>query len=392
MGKLREEAEEAIKKYGKEAFLSHRDEVCDAIESICFCLECLQNQEDWGGKRAIPLRATYFTQEEWEKSFSEQYDHDIRRVELGRLRMELNEDDDIPLKNFLFQGLDLMINGLWYDPESWMQLMETQIMTDQYTDYRAFLEAVYVLGLLEVWNLQMGISFHFFRGDFRDAEYFLGSFASQVLEEEREYYKDFCVRISEAIKEQRRDDMKEILKERARRLKNMQEEKGGIPVLDRFDKSMGGMSDEDFERFVTEQIKNVTEQLEKTEDEDIPGLDYEMKLQRRKNIRIRDLAELFVYGGSRLKERLFHHLSEEDQMLAMEWWMADYYPSEIDKLVRRLDGMLHVVWPETVWDEDAEEGACESMEILQDKRKAEIRSSVEKVMGRATQERNYRWV
>ena len=162
MGKLREEAEEAIKKYGKEAFLSHRDEVCDAIECVCFCLECLQNQEDWGGKRAIPLRETYFTQEEWEKHFSEQYDHDIRRVELMKLRMELDEDDDIPLKNFLFQGLDLMINGLWYDPESWMQLMETQIMTDQYTDYRAFLGAVYVLGLLEVWNLQMGISFHFF--------------------------------------------------------------------------------------------------------------------------------------------------------------------------------------------------------------------------------------
>ena len=87
MGKLREEAEAAIKKYGKEAFLSHRGEVCDAIESVCFCLECLQNQEDWGGKRAIPLRATYFTQEEWKKHFSEQYDHDIRRVELMRLRI-----------------------------------------------------------------------------------------------------------------------------------------------------------------------------------------------------------------------------------------------------------------------------------------------------------------
>lgn len=390
MEKLREEAEAAIKKYGKEAFLNHRDEVHDAIESVCFCLECLQNQEDWGGKRAIPLRKTYFTQEEWEKHFSEQYDHDIRRVELMRLRMEL--DGDIPLKNFLFQGLDLMMNGLWYDPESWMQLMETQIMTDQYTDYRAFLEAVYVLGLLEVWNLQLGISFHCFRGDFCDAEHFLKSFASQVPEEEREDYKEFCAGIWEAIKEQRRDDMKEILKERDRRLKNMQEEKGGIPVLDRFDKSMGGMSDEDFEKFVTEQIKNVTEDLKETEDEDIPGVDYEMKFQWRKNIRTRDLAALFVYGGSRLKERLFHHLSGEDQMLVMEWWTADYYPSAIDELVRRLEKMLYVAWPETVRDEDAEEGACESMEILQNKRKVEIRSSVEKVMGRATQERNYTWV
>ena len=172
----------------------------------------------------------------------------------------------------------------------------------------------------------------------------------------------------------------------------MQEEKGGIPVLDRFDKSMGGMSDEDFEKFVTEQIKNVTEQLKETEDEDIPGLDYEMKLQWRKIIRIRELAELFVYGESRLKERLFHHLSGEDQMLVMEWWTADYYPSAIDELVGRLDGMLHAVQSVMVRDEDAEEEACESMEILQDKRKTEIRSSAEKVMGRATQERDYRWV
>ena len=162
--------------------------------------------------------------------------------------------------------------------------------------------------------------------------------------------------------------------------------------MDRFDKSMGGMSDEDFEEFVTEQIKNVTEQLKKMEDEDIPGLDDETKLQWRKIIRIRDLAKLFVYGGSRLKERLFHHLSGEDQMLVMEWWVADYYPSTIDELVRRFEGMLHAAWSETVRDEDAEGEGCESIEILQDKRKAEIRSSVEKVMGRATQERNYRWV
>ena len=36
MGKIREEAEAAIKKYGKEAFLNHQDKVFDAIESICF--------------------------------------------------------------------------------------------------------------------------------------------------------------------------------------------------------------------------------------------------------------------------------------------------------------------------------------------------------------------
>ena len=79
-------------------------------------------------------------------------------------------------------------------------------------------------------------------------------------------------------------------------------------------------------------------------------------------------------------------------MLVMEWWVADYYPSTIDKLVSRLDRMCHAPWPEMVWDEDADEESCDSMEILYDKRKAEIRSSVEKMMGRATQEGNYRWV
>lgn len=381
MGKIREEAEAAIKKYGKEAFLNHRDKVFDAIESICFCLEFLQNQEDWGSKRAIPLREASFTQEVWEEVFSEQYDHDIRRVELMKLRMEL--DEDIPLKNFLLQGLDLMMNGHWCDLESFMQLMETQIMTDQYTDYRALIEAVYVLGLLEVWGFQCGTRCHFFEGDFRDAEYFLKSFENQVPEEERNVYKDFCTGISEAIKEQRKDDMEGILKERDRRLKNMQKEKGGIPILDLFYKNMEGMADADFEKFVTAH-------LQETEEEEMrPEYSREMNSQYRKIIRILDLAELFVYGGSRLKERLFGYLSGEEQMLVMEWWMANYYPSTIEELVRRFDGMLQAVRSEMVWDEDQKEGVCDSMEIWYEKRKTELRGSVEKVMGRATQERNY---
>ena len=366
MGKIREEAEAAIKKYGKEAFLNHQDKVFDAIESICFCLEFLQNQEDWGSKRAIPLREDSFTQEVWEEFFSKQYDHDIRRVELMKLRMELDEED-IPLKNFLFQGLDLMINGRWCDLESFMQLMETQIMTDQYMDYRALIEAVYVLGLLEVWSFQCGTRCHFLRGDFRDAEY-------------------FRTRISEAIKEQRKNDMERILKERDRRLENMQKEKGGIPILDLFYKNMEGMADADFEKFVTAHLEDPGEEVM------WPECSREMNCQHRKIIRILDVAELFVYGGSRLKERLFGHLSGEEQMLVMEWWMANYYPSMLKELVRRLDGMFQAVWPEMVWDEDPEEGVCDSMEIWYEKRKEELRGSVEKVMGRATQERDYEWV
>lgn len=48
----------------------------------------LESWEDWGGKRAIPLRVDDYPQEGWEKTFLKQYDHDIRRVELMKLRKE----------------------------------------------------------------------------------------------------------------------------------------------------------------------------------------------------------------------------------------------------------------------------------------------------------------
>ena len=56
MIKIGEAAENALKDYGKEAFLNHREEVYRAIETVCFCMEFLQNQEDWGSRRAVPVR------------------------------------------------------------------------------------------------------------------------------------------------------------------------------------------------------------------------------------------------------------------------------------------------------------------------------------------------
>ena len=39
------------------------------------------------------------------------------------------------------------------------------------------------------------------------------------------------------------------------------------------------MSDEDFKKFVAAQLKKIEDELEMAEEEDIPGLDYEMKLE-----------------------------------------------------------------------------------------------------------------
>ena len=372
MGKIREEAEAAIKKYGKEAFLNHQDKVFDAIESICFCLEFLQNQEDWGSRRAIPVRKGD-SKEWWEKTFLERRDYDLRREELWRLRGELVKDcakKGIPLKNFLCQGIDLMIKDYRYNPETWTGLMETQMMTDSYRDYRAFEEAVYFLGLLEMGKFQCGINYHVFRGDFREAEHFLKRLAHWIPEEEEDSYRGFCVRCLGDLERSRMNAIKRALEERNRRLKNMQEEKGGIPVLELFHKKMEEMAEEEFGQFVAAQF----EAYEYGESEE---LSQEADLQAGKITKIRGLAELFVYGDSRLKKRLFPYLSGEEQMLIMEQWMVDFYPSNGKRLAERLEGMLWAVWPEGGLDRD-EKGMSEHYKM--------VCASLEKIMGRSVTE------
>lgn len=368
MIKIGEGAENALKDYGKEAFLNHREEVYRAIEAVCFCAEFLQNQEDWGSRRAIPVRKGA-SREWWEEHFLEHRDYDLRREELWRLRGELVKEcakKDIPLKNFLCQGIDLMIKDYRYDPEDWTGLMETQMMTDSYRDYRAFEEAVYFLGLLEIGKFQCGANYHMFRGDFREAEHFLKCLAPWIPEEEGDSYEDFCARCLEALERKRTDVIKKALGERERRLKNMEEEKGGIPVLELFHKKMGEMSEEAFGQFVTAQF----EEYEYGEPED---LSQEADLQAGKIDRIRKLAELFVYGDSRLKKRLFLYLSGEEQRLVMEQWMADFYPSNGERLARRLEGMLWALWPEGGLDVD-ENGVSEHEKM--------VYASLEKIMGR----------
>ena len=372
MIKIGETVQNAVKDYGKEAFLNHREEVYRAIEAACFCAEFLQNQEDWGSRRAIPVRKGD-SKEWWEKTFLERRDYDLRREELWRLRGELVKDcakKGIPLKNFLCQGIDLMIKDYRYNPETWTGLMETQMMTDSYRDYRAFEEAVYFLGLLEMGKFQCGINYHVFRGDFREAEHFLKRLAHWIPEEEEDSYRGFCVRCLGDLERSRMNAIKRALEERNRRLKNMQEEKGGIPVLELFHKKMEEMAEEEFGQFVAAQF-------EAYEYGDSEELSQEADLQAGKITKIRGLAELFVYGDSRLKKRLFPYLSGEEQMLIMEQWMVDFYPSNGKRLAERLEGMLWAVWPEGGLDRD-EKGMSEHYKM--------VCASLEKIMGRSVTE------
>ena len=167
------------------------------------------------------------------------------------------------------------------------------------------------------------------------------------------------------------DAIKRALEERERRLKNMEEEKGGIPVLELFHKKMEEMAEEEFGQFVTAQF----EEYEYGESEE---LSQEADLQAGKITRIRKLAELFVYGDSWSKKRLFPYLSGEEQMLVMEQWMADFYPSNGERLAKRLEGMLWALWPEGVWDRD-EKGVSEHEKM--------VYASLEKIMGRTVTEK-----
>ena len=96
----------------KEAFFSHREEVCKAVRAVCFCGEFLQNQEDWGLRRALCMKRDC-TQAYWGQYFKEHYNRGLRREELWKLKTELDGPgswlgEKVPLKNFLQQGFFLL--------------------------------------------------------------------------------------------------------------------------------------------------------------------------------------------------------------------------------------------------------------------------------------------
>lgn len=373
------EASEAVRRaaedHGKEAFFHHREEVYDAVRAVCFCGEFLQNQEDWSFQRAICMRRGC-SQAHWEERFKEDYDRGLRREELWKLQKELGGQGtwmgkDVPLKNFLRQGVFLLAeeaDGSLDGSQEWLEMMETQMITDRYADHRAFLEAVYVTGLWEIMKFQQGTNWHDILGDFRDGEHLLAALRSLIPEEGREAYDRYQAGLVKEMEEKRVEAMKTILGERDLRLQRSREEKGGIPVLDRFQKVMEEMDEEGFKQYV----------MERFDDE---GWEEDEKLSPKLNqisriaARVRSLAEPFVYADTKLKERLFWHLSKEEQRVAMEQWIAGYYPADVETLAIRLGDMLRQVRmvSEDLWDSD-EEGGGLFERILGD--------SLEKITGR----------
>ena len=107
--------ENRLRKYGAEAFMRHREEVCAAVRTVCFCLEYLQNEKNWSGRRVLVRESLheYLRLEEKEKDW-EKYDRSACRKAYRELERELKErkwrigEQEIPLRNFLRMGLMLL--------------------------------------------------------------------------------------------------------------------------------------------------------------------------------------------------------------------------------------------------------------------------------------------
>ena len=205
-------------------------------------------------------------EDNWTKSCWENYHPGLREEELWKLREELDNQEswmgkEIPIKNFLSQGIRFMIH-ITHMPlhsgiaaEQWMELMEMQIMTDHYTGFQAFQEAVYVFGLFELIKFHYGINFHYFEGDFYDAAHLLFTFRSLIPEEEQENYDRYCEALLKEIEEKRMDTINRLLKEREELLEKTKRARGEIPILYLFQKKIKEMEEKEFETFVWRQLE-----------------------------------------------------------------------------------------------------------------------------------------
>lgn len=355
--------ETMIKDYGTEAFQNHREEIYAVLRVLCFCLEFLQNQEDWGGRhaRAVPLRDDS-EQRAWEQKLMEQYDSGLRREELWKLKEKLEEGKLwigrlIPLEKFFRQGLLL----LWKETESWeigdcwTEFMELQMAVNGYTDYRAFLEAVYMLGFSELFGLQRGTVWHVMEGDFRDAQHFLLSFREQIPETAWENYDGYCDRLLTELEKNRMDAIELAFRERDEGLLKAAKK---APVLQRFYEAMEEMGEDDFERFVKGLFRE-----EENFWEDILGCGAQADHRIRKLNKLRELENYFVYGNAKIRRRLFRYLSGEEQALLMERWMVFFYPSVFGDVAYRLRSMSHAAQPDLSWPEYQKE-MLDSLEVI----------------------------
>lgn len=378
--KLKETVENRLRTYGKETFPDHRKEVYGILKLFCHCLEFLQNQENWHGRRAIPLRKGYCEQSQWEKDFPEEYDRWLRHGELLRLDDRLEDAESwlgegILLRNFFLQGFSLLLEEAdgCLEADGWKQLMEIQMETNGYRDYRAFLEAVYMVGFQVLHALQDGSLCHFFAGDFRDSAYLLEVFREWIPQEEYGEYDAFCAELLKELTRERRAAIEEILNRRDQGLERAVEE---IPALMRFRRHMEDMEEDDFEEFVKNRL------VYEEDWEDVPEWTPRMNLHGRIWTRVRELADLFAHGGSSLKGRLFSYLTEEEQRMILEHWMETYYP-DLYSLSVKMSHQMDAVDPEPRWLREEEQNAYQKEEIV---------VSLERIAGRPPTEEETCWL
>lgn len=363
--------ENRLKDYGDEAFMRHREEVCAAVRTVCFCLEFLQNEENWSGRRALSRERYWYsgrlTPDEKEKDW-EKYNRNARRKASRELESKLKEqkwrigEQEIPLKNFLRTGLMLLTEKAgrdWTTGDEQLRLMESQVEINRFQDFREFLEAVYLFGFAELFNRQRMDAGSSLEGEHRDAERFLKALKPYIPKEGQTDYGLFCRELLQEQAQERRKAMERIMEEREEKLGRAVEE---ISFFRLFREAVEGMPEEEFEKLVTP---------DREEDdicgwEELSGKEQESIRRERMEARIRNLASAFVYGGSKVRQRLLGQLSGEEQMLVMEQWMAAYYPQDEEMLENRLGGMAWAAGPEAYLEE----------------RDRVIREAMEKLLGR----------
>ena len=249
--------ESRLKKYGEDAFMRHREEVCAAVRTVCFCLEFLQNEENWSGRRTLARERYWYSErlipDEKEKDW-EKYDRSARRKTARKLESKLKErkwrmgEQEIPLRNFLKTGLMLLTEKAGADGMGdELRLMESQTKINRFQDFREFLEAVYLLGFEELFNRQRMDDDSSLEGERRDAERFLKALKPYIPKEGQTDYGLFCRELLQEQARERRKAMERIMEEREEKLNRAVEE---ISLFKLFQEVMESMPEEEFEKLM----------------------------------------------------------------------------------------------------------------------------------------------
>lgn len=358
--------ESRLKKYGEDAFMRHREEVCAAVRTVCFCLEFLQNEENWSGRRTLARERYWYSErlipDEKEKDW-EKYDRSARRKTARKLESKLKErkwrmgEQEIPLRNFLKTGLMLLTEKAGADGMGdELRLMESQTKINRFQDFREFLEAVYLLGFEELFNRQRMDDDSSLEGERRDAERFLKALKPYIPKEGQTDYGLFCRELLQEQARERRKAMERIMEEREEKLNRAVEE---ISLFKLFQEAMESMPEEEFEKL----MKPDCEEDDICGWEELSGEEQESVRWERRTNRICNLASAFVYGGSKGRQRLLGQLPEEEQMLVMEQWMAAYYPRDEEMLESRMKRMAWAAGLEA-YSEEGDRTIREAMEKL----------------------------